>query len=547
MNGPIREGPLLTHTRKTVGGRTLHYALNVIQQPDRARACGSGPKSSADRRPVDPPPIVKLNVYEGDTYEQSKDITFDYAAEFFVFVSLENARPMAHGRVQTQATSTPPVLTGLPVSACCYLDRPEPAGYFLFPDLSVRHEGFYKLIFRLYEKNKDPQDLTLGSEKQEPVSEEAADGFVTHMMEVKSVTFQVYSAKKFPGLGESTSLSRTVAEQGCRVRIRRDVRMRRRPEKGGEKADRRSQSPNAFRDRSGSHSSADRGVFSRRTSAYEHPPPPPPLAAARPAQQRVLDFGPPSSSFPAPAPTSEPNTPIRAYPRHGSLSSYPPPPPPPAVTGPRASPYPPPPSGPGPYASFDDHRRPSLPHIINSGRPAMGPVGAMGMSLPPIQPHLQARHSIASTTDGNTSSTKTESSPVWSPNSSMSPSSGGKPLYPTQSSLSTKRGLSEEDVSFDGDHHLLTGYSSTQLRYKRSSGDVVEKFSLGDAAGTGEKQYHPDHELPIDPSLLKASVPPAPEEIKYAEIRDQEAYSRKRLHLGRNHSVGYGHIIEQRV
>jgi hypothetical protein len=535
MNTPISEGPLLKHTRKTVGGRTLHYVLDVIQQPDRARACGSGPKSSADRRPVDPPPIVKLNVFEGDTFEQAKDITFDYAAEFFVFVSLENARPMAHGRVQTQATSTAPVLTGLPVSACCYLDRPEPAGYFLFPDLSVRHEGFYKLIFRLYEKNKDPQDLTLGSEKQEPVSEEAADGFVTHMMEVKSVTFQVYSAKKFPGLGESTSLSRTVAEQGCRVRIRRDVRMRRRPEKGGDKADRRSQSPNAFRARSGSHSSADRGVFSRRTSAYEHPPPPPPLAAARPTQQRVLDFGTPSSSYPAaPGPTSEPNTPIRAYPRHGSLSSYPPPPLPPAATGPRASPYPPPPSGPGPYSYVD--RRPSLPQIINSARPSVSYT-----TLPPIQP----RHSIAST-DGNTSSTKTESSPVWSPNSSMSPSSGGKPLYPTQSSLSTKRGLTEEEA-YVVENNSLTGYSSRQLQYKRSSGDVVEKFSLGDAAGFGEKQYHPDHEVPIDPTLLKTPLHPVPEEIKYAEIKDHETYSRKRPHLGRNHSVGYGHPIEQRV
>ncbi|KAK8107694.1 uncharacterized protein PG998_009707 [Apiospora kogelbergensis] len=520
LNAPISEGPLLKHTRKTVGGRTLHYVLNHPLTAD----------------PWILPPIVKLNVFEGDTYEQAKDITFDYAAEFFVFVSLENARPMAHGRVQTQATSTPPVLTGLPVSACCYLDRPEPAGYFLFPDLSVRHEGFYKLIFRLYEKNKDPQDLTLGSEKQEPVSEEAADGFVTHMMEVKSVTFQVYSAKKFPGLGESTSLSRTVAEQGCRVRIRRDVRMRRRPEKG-DKADRRSQSPNAFRARSGSHSSADRGVFSRRTSAYEHAPPPPPLAAARPTQQRVLDFGTPSSSYPAPpAPTSEPNTPIRAYPRNGSLSSYPPPPPPPAAAGPRASPYPPPPSGPGPY-SYDD-RRPSLPQIINSARPSVSYT-----TLPPIQP----RHSIAST-DGNTSSTKTESSPVWSPNSSMSPASGGKPLYPTTSSLSTKRSLAEEEAyAMNMKHDHLTGYSSRQLQYKRSSGDVVKKFSLGDAAAYGEEQYHPDHIMPIDPSLLKGSLPSSVvEEIKYAD-RESEAYSRKRVQLGRNHSVGYGHATEQQV
>jgi hypothetical protein len=50
-------------------------------------------------------------------------------------------------------------------------------------------------------------------------------------LEVKSSPFVVFSAKKFPGLSESTALSRMVAEQGCRVRIRRDVRMRRRENK----------------------------------------------------------------------------------------------------------------------------------------------------------------------------------------------------------------------------------------------------------------------------------------------------------------------------
>lgn len=52
--------------------------------------------------------------------------------------------------------------------------------------------------------------------------------FLTGRSEVKSAPFIVYSAKKFPGLMESTQLSRTIADQGCRVRIRRDVRMRRR-------------------------------------------------------------------------------------------------------------------------------------------------------------------------------------------------------------------------------------------------------------------------------------------------------------------------------
>jgi hypothetical protein len=54
---------------------------------------------------------------------------------------------------------------------------------------------------------------------------------VSHRLEVKSSPFTVFSAKKFPGLTESTALSRMVAEQGCRVRIRRDVRMRRRENK----------------------------------------------------------------------------------------------------------------------------------------------------------------------------------------------------------------------------------------------------------------------------------------------------------------------------
>lgn len=66
-------------------------------------------------------------------------------------------------------------------------------------------------------------------------------------LEVKSVPFNVYSAKKFPGLAESTSLSRIVAEQGCRVRIRRDVRMRRRDTKSTKTYDDFEDDPNYAR------------------------------------------------------------------------------------------------------------------------------------------------------------------------------------------------------------------------------------------------------------------------------------------------------------
>lgn len=213
-------------TRVTAEGKKLTYELRVIQQPERARACGSGAKSSADRRPVDPPPVVELRVFEG---EAKTDITFGYNANFFLYASLELARPIAqpHSRSGPTPSAPPqiPVLTGMPVSGMAYLDRPMEAGYFIFPDLSVRHEGKYKLQFNLYEETKDPKDF----DPDEPKRDENTS-FVWRL-EVKSAPFTVYSAKKFPGLAESTVLSRTVAEQGCRVRIRRDVRMRRRDSK----------------------------------------------------------------------------------------------------------------------------------------------------------------------------------------------------------------------------------------------------------------------------------------------------------------------------
>ncbi|KAF2772247.1 hypothetical protein EJ03DRAFT_200085 [Teratosphaeria nubilosa] len=211
--------------RITKNGKRFTYRMSVIQQPMRARACGAGAKSSADRRPVDPPPIVELQIFEGDNTE--RDITFNMEANYFLFATLEQARPIAHGRMPEEKTRQATVLTGTPVAGMVYLDRPKPAGYFIFPDLSVRHEGVYRLSFSLYEELKKESDRS--EEPSRPIT--PGDAHVTHRLEVKSMPFTVFSAKKFPGLTESTSLSRMVAEQGCRVRIRRDVRMRRRESK----------------------------------------------------------------------------------------------------------------------------------------------------------------------------------------------------------------------------------------------------------------------------------------------------------------------------
>ena len=153
-----------------------------------------------------------------------------YDASFLLHASLEASRPIANGQRFNGPLS--PVLTGVPVAGANYLDRPRPAAYFIFSDLSVRHEGWFRLRFQLFEKVKMPGDADpdrpLPLERDGVSSTNRPMTGMSNRMEVVSAPFQVYSAKKFPGLSESTALSRIVAEQGCRVRIRRDVRQRKR-------------------------------------------------------------------------------------------------------------------------------------------------------------------------------------------------------------------------------------------------------------------------------------------------------------------------------
>jgi hypothetical protein len=262
--------------------------------------------------------VVELRIFEGDGPDRDRnDVTFNYNANFFLFTTLEIARPVAHGRMQPPMPQVP-VLTGMPVSGMAYLDRPSLAGYFIFPDLSVRHEGRYRLSFNLYEETKDEKDTDAepaNKQGKAPITGGAApNASFDWRLEVKSAEFVVFSAKKFPGLAESTHLSRVVAEQGCRVRIRRDVRMRRRDGKPNgdyeasveEEYARAGRTPSIqdFRERtrSLSNESVDRQAYpgmERRMSGefarpYQHP-------GARP--QSYLTFGgPPANQYQAPMP-----------------------------------------------------------------------------------------------------------------------------------------------------------------------------------------------------------------------------------------------------
>jgi hypothetical protein len=201
----LKEGSSVT--RNTVGNRVLTYILKVIQQPERARACGSGLKSSADRCPVDAPPVIGLFIFELKNGVQT-NITFSYDASFFMFATLEVAQ-----RHREPPNYVVPVLTGCPVSSGNYLDRPDPGVFFIFPDLLVRHEGRYRLCFHLYETTKNLEDRD-GNEtkrhffprKEHPTNADNPSEVAHRRLEIKSAVFMVYSTENVPGLAESKIL-----------------------------------------------------------------------------------------------------------------------------------------------------------------------------------------------------------------------------------------------------------------------------------------------------------------------------------------------------
>ncbi|KAG8908759.1 hypothetical protein FRB99_002997 [Tulasnella sp. 403] len=193
-----------------------NFDLVVRQQPKQARMCGVGGK--ADRRPIDPPPIVQLRVITpGDTTAGLPPITNDKESSeflqnpyYFMFASL--AAPDSDEELHLLKDGKTRYTTGSVVSSLYHLKDHEnggkDAGFFVFPDLSVRTEGSYRLKLSLFE--------VVGAQ-------------VHHCKSIFSMPFYVYTAKKFPGMEESTQLSCSLADQGIKIRIRKDIRVRKRP------------------------------------------------------------------------------------------------------------------------------------------------------------------------------------------------------------------------------------------------------------------------------------------------------------------------------
>ncbi|KAJ4297184.1 hypothetical protein N0V88_004102 [Collariella sp. IMI 366227] len=105
------------------------------------------------------------------------------------------------------------LIGSLAASAFRLIDNQDKIGiWFILQDLSVRTEGCFRLRFSFVNVGAPVQSGNSAiNKKRAPV-----------LASVFSEVFQVYSAKKFPGVCESTALSKCFAGQGIKIPIRKE-------------------------------------------------------------------------------------------------------------------------------------------------------------------------------------------------------------------------------------------------------------------------------------------------------------------------------------
>lgn len=168
---------------------------------------------------IDPPPILELKIMNRETGAPEQDPN----AMLALTCSLlspdgnddETELPPAH----PDMPSTRRLMGTLVASPYQAKDERGTAGtFFVFPDLSCRSPGKYRLRFKLL--RVDPTNTTPGS-----ISGSVA-GITTEV-------FSVYTAKDFPGMRASSALLKALRRQGLNVGVKKGSEARK--GKGGGK------------------------------------------------------------------------------------------------------------------------------------------------------------------------------------------------------------------------------------------------------------------------------------------------------------------------
>ncbi|KAK4166395.1 velvet factor-domain-containing protein [Cladorrhinum sp. PSN259] len=176
------------------------YELLIRQEP--RNGCVALTKGK-DRRPLDPPPIVQLKISNRVDPIQ-KFLQNPYLILVARLVPKSSNDDSDDKQRQDLKTGD---LAGTVVSSLYNLKDldNQQGGFFVFGDLSVKKEGTFRLEFILFELRTATRECWQLSSQ---ISKE----------------FTVYASKNFPGLSESTFLTRTFSDQGVRLRLRKDSR-----------------------------------------------------------------------------------------------------------------------------------------------------------------------------------------------------------------------------------------------------------------------------------------------------------------------------------
>ncbi|KXT14792.1 hypothetical protein AC579_9647 [Pseudocercospora musae] len=182
----------------------LNYTLSIRQQPAAARACGFGER---DRRVIDPPPILELKITDRDGVPEC-----DSTGMLALHCTLlspdgsddETELPPAH----PEMPSTRRLMGTLVASPYPAKDENNHAGtFFVFPDLSCRSPGKYRLKFKLL--RIDPTNIVPGVK------------FKGDVATIVTEVFSVYTAKDFPGMRASSALLKSLRRQGLNVGVKK--------------------------------------------------------------------------------------------------------------------------------------------------------------------------------------------------------------------------------------------------------------------------------------------------------------------------------------
>ncbi|KAJ6538824.1 velvet factor-domain-containing protein, partial [Mycena vulgaris] len=191
-------------------GALLKYDVTIRQQPLHARI--SAMKISADRRPVDPPIVVQLSVTDlrdPSAPPRAKSTRHSHLTNpyYFMYATLVDAHNDTEVKLISVGDGGRPSTSGALVSSIRVLkDYPnsdQDAAFFIFPDICVRLEGSWRFKLSLFVVEGDK---------------------IKACATTYSAPFFVYPGKQFPGVQVSTPLTRALAAQGVKLRIRKEIR-----------------------------------------------------------------------------------------------------------------------------------------------------------------------------------------------------------------------------------------------------------------------------------------------------------------------------------